>query len=132
MDVYGRNPTALEGEYFRHSVWGWHLPARLVTTLCPDEASPCGGWYCNDGDGLDAAQAAALAAKLEKLQASGDVEAYCAYLDVRCEPGNVMTKLVASLKAAGLEVRHNEPRLEPRDMAEFVAFLKASGGFSIW
>jgi hypothetical protein len=65
MDVYGHNPTASVG----------------VTTLCPDEASPCDGWHYNEGDGLDAIGAAALAAKLEKCRASGDVTAYCAQRD---------------------------------------------------
>ena len=77
MDVFGQAPTAPEGEYFRRNVWGWHPLAGLVTTLCPDEASPCHGWHYNDGDGLDAAGAAALAAKLEERRASGEIAAYC-------------------------------------------------------
>ena len=63
MDIYGDAPTAPEGEYFRRNVSGWIPFAELVTTLCPDEAAPCRHWGSNDGDGLDAAGAAALAAK---------------------------------------------------------------------
>jgi hypothetical protein len=129
MDVYGRNPTAPEGEYFRRNMWSWHPLASLITTLCPDEAAACDGWHFNEGDGLDAAGAAALAAKLEELQASGDIEAYCAYRDVRSEL--VMAGVFTALETAGFEIRHSEPRVEPSDVAEFIAFLKASGGFSI-
>jgi hypothetical protein len=73
FDVYGKAPTAREGEYFRRNVWGWPPLAYLVTTLCPDEAAACQRWYSNDGDGLDAAGAAALAAKLEERRDGGDV-----------------------------------------------------------
>jgi hypothetical protein len=24
FDVYGKAPTAREGEYFRRNIWGWH------------------------------------------------------------------------------------------------------------
>jgi hypothetical protein len=81
FDVYGKAPTAREGEYFRRNIWGWHPLAYLVETLCPDEAAACQHWYSNDGDGLDAAGAAALAAKLEERRDAGDVVAYCAQLD---------------------------------------------------
>jgi len=81
MDVYGKAPTAPEGEYFRRNALNWGLLVDCVTTLCPEEAAACKGWNYNSGDGLNADGAAALAAKLEALRDSGDVAAYCAARD---------------------------------------------------
>jgi hypothetical protein len=73
MDVYGHKPAAPEGEYFRARIWEWPLLAELVTALCPDETSSCEYWYSNDGDGLNAAEAIALADALERKLRSGEV-----------------------------------------------------------
>ena len=80
MDVRGLAPSALAGQEFRANI-DWHLLITLVKRLCPDEAAPCKHWESNDGDGLDAAGASALAAKLEALMANGDVATYCAERD---------------------------------------------------
>jgi hypothetical protein len=41
MDVCGRNPSAPDGEYFRASIWKWPLLVKIITLLCPWEASAC-------------------------------------------------------------------------------------------
>src|SRR5262245_55879516 len=78
MDVYGKKPTAPEGEYFRRSVWGWRPLADLVLDMCPEEAAPCPTefWHSNDGKGLNAKQADALADALERRITNGSVTAY--------------------------------------------------------
>ena len=76
MDVYGEAATAEVGQYFRRNVWGWRPLAEMVTTLLPRETAPCRHWQSNDGDGLDAEGAAALAGALEVLIANGYVESY--------------------------------------------------------
>ena len=174
FDVFGKAPTAREGEYFRRNIWGWPHLAYLVETLCPDEAAACQHWYSNDGDGLDAAGAAALAAKLEERRDGGDVAAHCAQLDAltaavprdacpicggsgedsdpvedapELEPGEM---LVIDLTLPARPRRPNgkpcvtchgvgtiEPlerwgRCTPNDVDQFIAFVKASGGFEIW
>ena len=78
MDVYGRKPTAPEGEYFRRNVWGWRPLAMLVRKLAPETTRQCKYWYSNDGDGLRAANAKRLAAILDKALASGRVAALIA------------------------------------------------------
>jgi hypothetical protein len=175
MDIYCQAPTAPEGEYFRRNVWGWVPLAGLVTTLCPDEASPCHGWQYNGGDGLDAADAVRLAVKLQALRDSGDVAAYCAQRDewaatlphIECRfcggtrldgdapatpPKNIadaaMTIVAHAQAQAGwrsddvpcpvcdgvgtIEPAEKACRLVPNDVDQFIAFLKASGGFEIW
>ena len=53
MDVYGRNPTTKQGEYFRNNVWWWHPLADYCTSVAPDITAQCNSWHHNDGDGLD-------------------------------------------------------------------------------
>jgi hypothetical protein len=55
MDVYGRNPTSKEGEYFRNNVWWWRPLAEYCMEVAPEIAARCEGWHYNDGDGLNEA-----------------------------------------------------------------------------
>ncbi len=94
MDVYGKNPTAPEGEYFRRNVWGWHPLADLCLELAPETCAPCEHWHSNDADGLDARRSRMLGSGLEKLIEDGTVASYIAIRD-------------AALKALPLEMcRH--------------------------
>jgi len=36
MDVYGRNPSAESGRYFRANMWHWRPIHELICTLCAD------------------------------------------------------------------------------------------------
>lgn len=36
MDVFGRNPSAEQGRYFRASVWTWRPIHELICTTCSD------------------------------------------------------------------------------------------------
>lgn len=80
MDVYGTNPSAPEGEYFRRNVWGWHPLATLCEEMVPDIAEHCESWHSNDADGLDGALAEALAKRLEATFENGTLKEY---LDTR-------------------------------------------------
>ena len=66
MDINGRNPTGKCGEYFRNNVWCWPPLANYCNMIAPDICAPCRYWHTNDGDGLDAAGAVALAKALQK------------------------------------------------------------------
>jgi hypothetical protein len=130
MDVCGRNPSAPEGEYFYASNWRWRLLAKLVTALCPHETSSCEYWFSNDGDGLGNAEAVALADALERKLRSGEFAA------ALCDPNlisNAKPPIAHTLKAwlvsQGL---HEEPVVDEHLVAEFAAFVRASGGFEIW
>lgn len=83
MDVYGKAPTASEGEYFRRNAWGWRSLANLVCEIAPDIAAACKYWQSNDGDGLDAAASALLADALEVALADGSAARWIAAHDAR-------------------------------------------------
>ena len=76
MDVYGTDPSAEVGEYFRNNVWWWHPLADFIIETYPDLASKVEGWHYNDGDGLGASDATELARRIKDDLASGVVADY--------------------------------------------------------
>ena len=169
MDVYGKKPAGECGEYFRNNVWWWHPLADYCNMIAPDLCAPCEGWHYNDGYGLEAAGAVALAEALQKEIDAGRTEAFArryasALLrmpDEPCRPcaGTGTRKFVphsdeilpwdeTSLPAMddlkeGGECMHCQGTgyVRPLDsncsfltanVANFIAFLRESGGFVIW
>jgi hypothetical protein len=73
MDVYGRNPTSKEGEYFRNNVWWWRPLAEYCMEVAPEIAARCEGWHYNDGDGLNGLDSGALAEACNGKSTAADV-----------------------------------------------------------
>lgn len=65
MDVYGKAPNNQIGEYFRRNIWHWPPLAQLCIDTAPEVCARCRHWFSNDGDGLDADDAAELAIALQ-------------------------------------------------------------------
>ncbi len=76
MDIYGKNATTEAGGYFRNNVWWWRPLADFLTTTYPALTEACTYWHSNDGDGLNADQALALAEAIDADLAAGRVAAY--------------------------------------------------------
>lgn len=90
MDVYGKNPTAEVGGYFRASIWGWRPLAKFTEFACwqadaMDLFNQCEHWWTNDGDGLDAEGASKLADLIDGVLAlkSADRDGVDAYVEIR-------------------------------------------------
>lgn len=64
-DVYGNNPASKAGEEFCKNVWRWPPLAELCIDTAPKVCANCKYWFSNDGDGLDAHDAAELAMALQ-------------------------------------------------------------------
>jgi hypothetical protein len=66
MDVYGRKPINETGEYFRASIWSWPSLWAFCCEAAPSVIDDDTARRCsyNDGAGLDARQATALAIAL--------------------------------------------------------------------
>jgi hypothetical protein len=139
MNVYGTKPTGPRGEYFRNNIFKWHPLARYCQLVAPDITSACKLWHTNEGDGLDAAGAAALADALEAEINAGWAAAYGTFqISQRKGKGAEGFQEVAWLNAfaqIGLDVVPHGELSEPSDFVEnvaaFIAFLRESGGFSI-
>lgn len=157
MDVIGKAPTSDTGEYFRNNVWWWRPLARYVCDVAPAITSKCHAWQTNDGDGLGAADAIALAATLERAIAAGETAAYAeahaaklaALKEEPCDlchgtgtrPDGLERFGAEWLKASngcngcqGKGTRPNWDSYYPftvENAQEFVAFLKDCGGFEI-
>lgn len=78
MDVYGKNPTGPVGEYFRNNVWWWPPLWHYCQTVAPALTGKVKYGYSNDCDGLDAADAKALAVALAAELELGRTAAYAA------------------------------------------------------
>jgi hypothetical protein len=158
MDVHGRNPTNKRGMYFGNTMSGWHPLADYCITVAPDICAACKYWHSNGGDGLDATGAVALAEALQKEINSGRTETYarryaselelmpneacriCAGTGVRTPGphGGAGDLREDGIKCNGCEGAgykrawaSNYP-FSVENVATFVAFLRESGGFSIW
>lgn len=71
MDVYGQNPTSEVGSYFRNNVWWWRPLWSYCEHIAPDLIPKDNEGHLNDGWGLDAEGARALAQKLKEELDSG-------------------------------------------------------------
>lgn len=86
MDVIGKNPTDVEGDYFRNNVWWW-LPLweycdRIAPEICVRVHYP----NTNNGDGLDEKDSAELSKRLYTSLNDGTADQYITerneYLDL--------------------------------------------------
>ena len=151
MDVFGRKPTAPEGEYFRRNVWRWRPLAQLCEDVAPTITAACEHWHSNDGDGLDAGGAAKLAERLQQLFVDGSVAAYVKYRDaalarlpdetcLSCDGtgtsrGAAGSDTPACRRCGGNGKQEHFARhyhLDEDDVKEWIVFLLASGGFEIY
>lgn len=156
MDVYGLAPRSQAGEYFRNSIWGWHPLALFLVTQYPELTDACEHWGTNDGDGLDADMAAALAAAVKADLAAGKVAEYARQRDAAlaalplldctfCNATGTRTDEVG--RAHGMDRRgwcnacdgtgqHPHPAASfvftVENVTNFAAFLADCGGFQIW
>jgi hypothetical protein len=155
MDLYGRKPTGESGRYFRNNWPLWHPLARYCNMIAPETCAPCRHWHSNDGDGLDAAGAVALAEALQKEVDSGRTETcarrYASEQELMpdelcgfCIGTGVQLPFpdrgTGDLKDGGIKCNNCQgtgygrplPLFSTENVAAFVAFLRESGGFSIW
>ena len=158
MDIIGRSPTGECGEYFRNNVWWWRPLADYCFSVAPDICAACRYWHSNDGDGLDAAKAFALAKALQKEIDAGRTKFYarryaseqelmpnepcdvCAGTGVRKTGPH---RGAGDLREGGIKCNDCQGAgyvcawashypFSTENVAAFAVFLCESGGFSIW
>jgi hypothetical protein len=159
MDVIGRRPTTKQGEYFRNSVWWWHPLASYICVVAPEIADHCEHWHSNDGDGLNAEDSAALADRLQEEIDSGRTERFAVIHGAEqemapnegcelCKGTGIMRtpavgecgtgSILAGIKCNGCHGNGFVPGFlthypfSVKNVRNFIAFLRGSGGFVIW
>lgn len=151
MDVYGKAPINETGEYYRQSVWGWRPLWNYCLMVAPIAHKVQYG-HSNDGDGLNAADSVILADLLEQELTSGrTADALMMYeLELEALPDEFCNICAGTGKRLpppvcgagdqpcnGCQATGRRRPFETyyhtsvEDIQEFVAFLRASGGFEI-
>jgi hypothetical protein len=138
FDIIGQRPSTQKGKCFSTNGASWSPLALYIQRIAPELASQCTYWYTNDGDGLDAEHAAALADRLDVEIREGRCERYLRLFkseqemepDEACHTCNGtgcrrcdekgMVRPLWTLSPCSVEIVKN-----------FVIFLRACGGFSI-
>lgn len=155
MDVYGKAPTTEAGEHFRNSGSWWYPLAEYCCEVAPEISGRCNDWDPKDGEegeGLDAEGARALAQALEEELSSGRTAAYAttrrtaldAVPDIACficwgggwraQPpvGGPGEFLCNGCKGTGLmRPLETDCPFTVQHVREFVVFLKSCGGFDL-
>jgi hypothetical protein len=144
FDIYGRQPSTKRGQYFGTNWSGWIALADYILKIAPDLAAQCTHLKSNDGDGLGAEQAVALADRLEIEIKEGRCERYAreeappAELCPLCE-GTGMKKpwpfIGAGDMITGIPCLCGGGMIWDFDVETvqaFVSFLRSCGGFEIW
>ena len=152
MDVFGKAPTSEEGKYFRNNVWWWHPLWSYCEEIAPELIPEDNPGHFNDGWGLDAEGAIALADRLAGELASGATAEYarqyqarlealppqtcttCGGTGKRAEPPNIGPGSMPCNGCDGsgkvLSMETHYPFSE-ENVREFEAFLRGCGGFEI-
>jgi hypothetical protein len=137
MDVYGNAPSSETGKYFRNNVWWWRPLANYIYGVAPEVAARCQHWHANDGEGLDRADALALANILQSEIDSGRTETY--WNNNKSEIATPRRNTAeAAIFAVVDELFGEDAQCSPQqyyfdveNVQEFVNFLRDCGGFRI-
>jgi hypothetical protein len=135
MDIYGRNPTAEVGYYFRCTIHYWPTLWGYCVSVSPAAASLGDYGFSNDGYGLDAEDAKKLAATLREELASGATKEVARKIEQReLSPPwpPIMDGMFEFAKAFNLDVVTPPPGLNEELVRKFADFLEHCGGFKIW
>jgi len=149
MDISGKKPVSETGSYFRNNCWWWrplwHYCCVVGEELI-DEDTAAGCSY-NDGNGLNAKDAAKLAVILQAKIADGHTKTWKKERDLYLESlpddncnmcnnnnrGHKKKKECKSCDGKGTQENWNKHYPFAVDNVEnFSKFLIDSGGFEVW
>jgi|TARA_Y100000310_G_scaffold193888_1_gene193829 hypothetical protein len=148
MDIYGNKPTSPKGEYFRANVWYWRPLWNYCCENCSISQKLAEGGHYNDGMGMNSAQAAHLAEELQNLLDSKHVanhrlneerrlRALPDEVCVICGGKGIRSDAIVQGECNGCSGKgRRRPfstwySFHEEVVAEFIEFLRDSGGFSI-
>lgn len=134
MDVYGRKPKSEAGKYFRANIWSWRPIHRLVAELCGDlldEETLVGMGY-NQGSGPRSANVCRqMADRFDEWLEHNTEGAVIEHASMRVDADGRFVSDKELAANPSLETR-SPYAVEDEDLKEWVAFLRACGGFEVW
>ena len=122
MDLYGINPKAENGDYFRANVWYWRPLWQCVAYFCDDilsEEDIERGTY-NDGYEYDETTALEISDKLENALKNGDLHKFVEGREKFISEMEDKDKAFYSSYKFNIDL-----------VMDFAKFCEQSGGFSI-
>jgi hypothetical protein len=100
--------------------------------IAPDICAPCKGWHSNEGDGLNATDATALADALQREIDSGRTPAYVPKASKDLDRHmDALSAVYGGMHFTTGSGDKPGARFTAENVINFVAFLRASGGFHI-
>jgi len=138
MNVYGRNPSAESGEFFRANVWHWRPIHELICELCFDllDDGLIEAMAFNDGQGPhDHATCIEIAKRFEAwLADNGDGYTFPSPDIQATEEGRlVFEDELDQFRRENPGVKTRSPyRVSHEGLVEWTEFLKHCGGFEVW
>lgn len=134
MDVFGRNPSAEQGRYFRAFVWTWRPIHELICTICSDLLGNelVEAMAFNDGEGPNEERTCLeMASRFERwLEENGDgFELPDSTLQVT-DTGRLVSS--DELKANPDLVTRTPYQVSNQRLMEWTTFLRHCGGFEVW
>jgi hypothetical protein len=144
FDVYGRAPRSKKGEYFRNNVWWWRPLADYVLYRVDIPESDSVEWHSNGGYEVSAESAAKIAERLTGLLKEGEVAAFARERKdhLRNLPVEQCAVCKGKRRHGAIDCVHcgGKGRVRPwatnypftaKNVADFAAFCRESGGFTI-
>jgi len=124
VDVYGKNPTTKEGEYFQASWWTW----RPIVAMCEQaEGRSLPEWGYNSNAGYKSQEECdTLADRLEKMFLEDSTEFFSIEDDLRVDKDGCFLP-----KSAGQSAGFSAYVASRHRVKQFVKFLRECGGFTI-
>ena len=134
MDVYGKNPTATSGEYFRASIWTWPAIHEITVRLCHDLLGDelVEAIQYNDGFGPDDGELCREMARRIRKWLKGNPNGHSVFVEHEC---TLAGQVEAQLAKAGFQVRPGSETssrtADAEHLHDWIDFLEHCGGFAV-
>lgn len=120
MDVIGKKPRSVKGEYFRNNIWWWHPLWHYCCSAAPSVIDSNTAMLChsNVGGGLGTRKARKLASILREEVRLGRVRKHA--------------RALRELDAQhGIDEKNTHQPFDEENVLEFIDFLEDCGGFEV-
>jgi hypothetical protein len=134
MDVFGRNPSAEAGTYFRASIWSWPPLYDQIVTLCEDlfDTEVLYRMAFNEGAGPeDQETCTRMAQRFESALAIYQDGFFVPDESIRVTEDGFVVSPEEIARTPNLKT-HSPYRTSREHVQEWISFLRHCGGFEVW